>query len=447
MYRKVTCWIFVLMVTLFAACPLLSETGKTGRVYAVVPQVNVRKLPSLKAEIIGRLRHGRWASVVETKTDWFKIKLANGDTGYVAKKLVSDTWIKVLKGERRLLLMKGDSQLKSYPVGLGFDPNGDKVKLGDGSTPEGRFFICEVRRKPQPPETYGPVSLRISYPNIEDARRGLKDKLIDKSQYLAIVRAIHKGNMPPQNTKLGSSIKIHGGTPGSSGDWTLGCIAMDDDHIKELFLLIPGRLTLVDVYKNRRQEREYNGNGFVNKKIIASARALMKKGCKYTGKATGIIPLSYPMGDLDPSMGVCTDVVIRALRGVNIDLQALLYEDILLNPGRYPRIGSPNPNIDHRRTRNLKHYFDSHAMILTVKPPAEVPNQWKSGDIVLMDTGISNGTIYDHIGIVSANKSARGVPWVINLWTVGWTLNEMELLNGDYPKIVGHYRLHHPFYY
>ena len=68
------------------------------------------------------------------------------------------------------------------------------------------------------------------------------------------------------------------------------------------------------------------------------------------------------------------------------------------------------------------------------------------GDVVLMDTGIPNGTVYDHIGIVSGG-TVRGRPAVINLWTVGWQINEMDLLNGDYPGIVGHYRLTHPFDY
>ncbi len=64
-----------------------------------------------------------------------------------------------------------------------------------------------------------------------------------------------------------------------------------------------------------------------------------------------------------------------------------------------------------------------------------------------MDTGVNNGTIYDHIGIVSYHKNQKGIPLVINLWTIGDKLNEMELLNGDYPKIVGHYRLLNPLYY
>jgi uncharacterized protein YijF (DUF1287 family) len=417
------------------------------RVYAAASRVNVREKPSLKSKLISRLRHGRWVQVIGKEDKWTKVQLPNGKKGYIFDQLIADTWIKVLKDERQLLLMKGNSILKRYPVALGFNPKNDKIRQGDGCTPEGRFYICEIREKPKPPETYGPVSLRISYPNIEDARRGLKNKLISKAQYQAIVRAVHQGKMPPQNTPMGGSIKIHGGTPGVTEDWTLGCIAMTNNHIKDMYNHIPHRLVMVEVYRNKQQDKSCNGDGFVNQRILAEAKKLMKKGCKYTGGATAIIPISFPMGDFDSSIGVCTDVAIRALRGINIDLQALLYEDILINPGRYRSISRPNPNIDHRRTRNLKIFFDHHAKVLTTETPLKKPDQWQPGDIVLMDTGINNGTIYDHIGIVSSRKNSQGIPLVINLWTVGWKLNEMELLNGDYPDIVGHYRLHHPFYY
>jgi uncharacterized protein YijF (DUF1287 family) len=253
--------------------------------------------------------------------------------------------------------------------------------------------------------------------------------------------------MPLQYTVLGGSIKIHGGDAGASGDWTLGCIAMNNADITKLYAIIPQQLVMVDIYRNRDQERKYSADGAVNRTILAESRRLINKGCLYTRNATGIIPMSFPMGDIPKSEGVCTDVVIRALRGLNIDLQALLYEDIVLNPRRYPGIPKPNPNIDHRRTRNLKIFFDHNAVVLTTKPPAVLSDQWLPGDIVLMDTGIANGTIYDHIGIVSARKTKTGIPLVINLWTVGDRLNEMELLKGDYPEIVGHYRLHHPFFY
>lgn len=434
-----------IMILLFISLPLLS---KNGRVYSIAPHLNVRQLPSVQAKVVTRIRHNRWVDVLEktVSSQWLKIQLPNGNTGYVAARLVTDMWIKILKDEHELMLMKDRKVVAQYCHGLGFEPRNDKVKLGDGCTPEGRFYICEILIKPKPAASYGPVSLRISYPNEEDARRGLRSKIITKSQYKAIIRAVDKGIMPPQNTKMGGSIKIHGGTWGGSSDWTLGCIAVDNRHITALHKQIPGKRTMVEIYRNRRHERQCN-ESMVKRRILDASGRLLKKGCLYTGKAIRIIPLGYPMGDFDRSQGVCTDVVIRSLRGLNIDLQALLYEDILLYPRRYPNIGRANPNIDHRRTRNLKRYFDHNARVLTNDPPARRGDQWRGGDIVLMDTGIRNGTIYDHIGIVSDNKDIDGNPLVYNLWTVGWKLKEMQLLNGDYPKIVGHYRLHHPMYY
>ncbi|MCP4153659.1 MAG: DUF1287 domain-containing protein [bacterium] len=435
--------LFLLFLLFFS----LPQLGWSERVYPIVPSLNVRTLPSTNTKIVSRIRTGRWLKVIEKKKDWLKIETPNGKKGYVSAKLVSDVWIKILKGERKLMMMKDQKVLQVFPVGLGGNPKDDKIKLGDQCTPEGRFYICQTIIKPKRAEVYGPVSIRISYPNIEDARRGLKNKLITKAQYLAIVKGIHKGIMPPQNTTLGGSIKIHGGTGGASCDWTLGCIALSNANMKTLFASIPNKLAMVEIYHDLDQERKLNRSNYVNGMIIKSSMALLKKGCKYTRKARAIIPLTFPMGDFDSKQGVCTDVVIRALRGVDIDLQALLYEDIVVYPRRYAAISKPNSNIDHRRTRNLKHFFDHNARILNTQPPLLSPDQWKPGDIVLMDTGIVNGTIYDHIGIVSSRKDAAGIPLVINLWATGYDLNEMELLTGVYPKLVGHYRMLHPFYY
>lgn len=433
-------------------CPVLLFLLLAGqlwgdRVYSLVPAVNVRKEASLNSQVIDRLRHGRWVKVLNRGENWLKIKMPGGDKGYVSTKLVTAVWIKILKDEREIMLMKDKDVLRKFPMALGFNPKDDKIKLGDGCTPEGRFYICEILVKPKPAATYGPVSLRISYPNSEDARRGLKNKLITKARYLSIVRAIHRCVLPPQNTTLGGSIKIHGGAAGVSSDWTLGCVAMKNADITSLFAQIPQKAVIVEIYRSRKQERLLNGDGYVNRKVLERSHYLIKKGCKYTGSAIAIIPISFPLGDFDKSIGVCTDVAIRALRGVGIDLQSLLYEDIVLFPGRYPKIAQPNHNIDHRRTRNLRIYFENNAEVLSIAPPEKNPRAWLPGDIVIMDTGIVNGTIYDHIGIVSEKKNDKGIPLVINLWTVGCKLNEMELLNGDYPEIVGHYRLLHPFYY
>jgi len=186
--------------------------------------------------------------------------------------------------------------------------------------------------------------------------------------------------------------------------------------------------------------------GWTNRRTFSGAQAQLKKRSKYTKKATEILPISYPMGDFSDTIGVCTDVVIRATRFAGIDLQALLQEDLLLYPEAYPNIRTPDPHIDHRRTRNLKIWLDRHALRLTDERPTADQRNWLPGDIVLMDTGVRNGTVYDQIGIVAKTRK-NDIPLVINLWTIGYTIAEMDLISGDYPAVVGHYRLMHPFDY
>ena len=62
------------------------------------------------------------------------------------------------------------------------------------------------------------LSLGISYPNAEDAERGLRDGLISRAVHDVIVRAIKRKATPSQHTALGSDISIHGN--GASSDWT-----------------------------------------------------------------------------------------------------------------------------------------------------------------------------------------------------------------------------------
>jgi murein L,D-transpeptidase YafK len=136
--------------------------------------------------------------------------------------------IVISKSARRLKLYSGDKLLHAYRVGLGFSPVKDKVKEGDGATPEGEFYIFTKN-----PESAYYLSLGISYPNIEDAKRGLRTKLISGEQYQQIVLAIRNTDMPPQHTPLGGQIYIHG--RGSRKDWTWGCVALDDKDMKVLF--------------------------------------------------------------------------------------------------------------------------------------------------------------------------------------------------------------------
>lgn len=139
----------------------------------------------------------------------------------------------------------GQRLLKAYPAALGFDAVNDKQKLNDYRTPEGEFYLCERKVRSQ---FYR--SLRLSYPNSEDASRGLNAGLIDKATQRAIERAIRRKRVPPQNTALGGNIMIHGGG-GLGRNWTWGCIALENADIKELFEFIPLG-TRVTVHAPRR---------------------------------------------------------------------------------------------------------------------------------------------------------------------------------------------------
>jgi murein L,D-transpeptidase YafK len=134
----------------------------------------------------------------------------------------------VFKNKRRLELYSDDAIVRTYRVGLGLNPVDDKQRQGDRATPEGEFYVFTRNDK----SAYY-LSLGISYPNIEDAERGLRDGLISRAQHDAIVNAIKRKATPPQNTRLGGDIYIHGN--GAASDWTWGCIALENEDIRELF--------------------------------------------------------------------------------------------------------------------------------------------------------------------------------------------------------------------
>jgi hypothetical protein len=145
---------------------------------------------------------------------------------------LSDPRVVVEKGARRLRLYAGGELVRVRRVALGFEPTGDKVKQGDGRTPEGDYQVC---MKNERSSFY--LSLGLTYPNAEDAERGLRDGLITRAQHKGITRALAAGRCPPWNTALGGEIFIHGG--GTARDWTFGCVALENPEIKELFDTLP----------------------------------------------------------------------------------------------------------------------------------------------------------------------------------------------------------------
>jgi murein L,D-transpeptidase YafK len=136
----------------------------------------------------------------------------------------------IVKHTGTLTVLDGDEEVLRLPVVLGKNPV-DKQREGDLGTPEGEFYIC----------TKNPASqyhrfLGLSYPNLEDAERGLRDQLITPAEFVQIRDAIAKHECPPWKTALGGEIGLHGPCPNKT--WTHGCVAMSVEHIERLYELL-----------------------------------------------------------------------------------------------------------------------------------------------------------------------------------------------------------------
>jgi hypothetical protein len=83
----------------------------------------------------------------------------------------------------------------------------------------------------------------FSYPDKGDATRGLAAGLITQAQKTAIDTAIDNCAIPPQTTQLGSYVELHG--RGGTSDWTLGCVAVADTAVDQMWATIGLRDTIV----------------------------------------------------------------------------------------------------------------------------------------------------------------------------------------------------------
>ena len=142
--------------------------------------------------------------------------------------------------------------------------------------------------------------------------------------------------------------------------------------------------------------------------------------------------LSYPGGDVPMATGVCTDVVIRALRQQGLDLQETVHRDMRAHFSLYPKnwgLSRPDSNIDHRRVPNLMTWFSRQGWSLPVKQDAAA---YRAGDIVTWDLGRG----LTHIGIVSDRQTPSGTPLILH--NIGRGTQEEDILFAY--RITGHYR-------
>jgi uncharacterized protein len=144
--------------------------------------------------------------------------------------------------------------------------------------------------------------------------------------------------------------------------------------------------------------------------------------------------LGYPNGDVPIEKGVCTDVVIRAMRAAGVDLQKEVHEDMRSNFALYPKkwnLKQPDRNIDHRRVPNLNVFFARRGKAL---PITKNPADYQPGDIVSWDL---DGRGMTHIGVVSNFWNAATGRYLI-VHNIGRGAEKADVLF-DW-EITGHFR-------
>ncbi|WP_339833611.1 DUF1287 domain-containing protein [uncultured Flavobacterium sp.] len=172
-----------------------------------------------------------------------------------------------------------------------------------------------------------------------------------------------------------------------------------------------------------------NPNSFAEK-LSNAAISIIDDKVVYT---PSYVSIKYPNGDVPAKTGVCTDVIIRAYRKLNIDLQKEVHEDMKVNFSRYPKtwgLTKTDTNIDHRRVPNLEVFFERKGEKLKVTQNA---SDYKTGELV---TWMINGKL-PHIGIITHLKSADGKRNLIVHNVGGGQVLQDCLFSYE---IIGHYR-------
>ena len=136
----------------------------------------------------------------------------------------------------------------------------------------------------------------------------------------------------------------------------------------------------------------------------------------------------YETGYPNDEYGVCTDVVAFGLNNAGYDLMKLVNEDIKNNIDSY-NIEVIDKNIDFRRVKNLKIYFERNAISLTTD--VSKIEEWQEGDIIIFE---------NHIGVISDSRNKNGVPFVIHHANPFQKYYEEDILETR-NDIVGHYRI------
>jgi murein L,D-transpeptidase YafK len=181
---------------------------------------------------------------------------------------LADARIEVIKKTYELRLFVGGRRIKTYRIQLGKQPIGPKSRKGDFKTPEGVYRICHHN-----PGSRYYLSLQIDYPNEADIARALDAKAATAAEAARLREQLAGGGCPTLRTRLGGDIFLHGQHPGVTCDirregrrksarkdlqpgdedpttmksgynWTVGCIALTNPDIRELYRYIANGTTI-----------------------------------------------------------------------------------------------------------------------------------------------------------------------------------------------------------
>lgn len=169
---------------------------------------------------------------------------------------------------------------------------------------------------------------------------------------------------------------------------------------------------------------DFNGDGTDDyTDFLLGARVDAENSPKYDGRyfADG----GYPPADV----GVCTDVIWRAFKSAGYCLRDMVDADIQMRLYAYSTITKRDINIDFRRARNLRVFFEEYALSLTTD--LSDISEWQAGDIVFFDTD-------KHVGMISDKRNSKGEPYIIH--NAGQPKRDEDYLKRTTRKITGHYR-------
>jgi murein L,D-transpeptidase YafK len=125
----------------------------------------------------------------------------------------------ILKKDHVLELLAAGQVIRTYKVARGRGGLAPKEREGDARTPEGHYVI-DARNA----DSHYHKALHVSYPNAEDRKRAAR-------LGVAPGGAIMIHGLPNGMGWLGASHRLY--------DWTLGCIAVTDPEIEEIWDLVP----------------------------------------------------------------------------------------------------------------------------------------------------------------------------------------------------------------